>query len=142
MWKGRGRSAINDFMLDLNFFIGSWRFKREISNPEVAMIGHAVFDQDGHMSESANYHLCDFKQECYQSYFYEFDQNSFYILKSNKQILHVFDMHDFPNFHHTHGCGKDYYSCDFKITSDASFEIFYIVKGPKKDYTSKTLYFK
>ncbi len=142
MWKGRGISDINNSMLDLNFFIGNWRFKRTISNPEIVVMGQAVFDQDGYMRETGNYRLCDLNQDCYQSYFYQIDQNNFYILKSNKEILHIFDLLDFPNFHHTHQCGKDYYSCDFKVISDALFEISYIVKGPKKDYTSKTLYFK
>ncbi len=129
-------------MLDLNFFIGSWSFERIISSPEIIVMGTCVFDKQGGMMETGSYHLCGSNQDCYQNYFYRIDQEYFYILKSNKEILHVFDTADFPNFHHTHQCGMDFYSCNFKITSKESFETFYVVHGPKKDYSLSTKYFK
>ena len=129
-------------MLKLNFFLKKWTFIRHVSYPELMIQGSAEFKHNGELLENGQYQLCNSKQECYQTHFYQINEDKFLILKSDQSLLHVFPIQDFPNFHHTHLCGEDSYACDFKIIDDKHFEVFYAINGPKKKYIIHTKYIK
>ncbi len=126
-----------------HFFSGDWTFIKKISTPDLIIEGKAAFkiDDQGQKvfkEEGMSY-------ECYQHYFYQIQENSFSILKFDHSVLHEFELkdHSFPMIlQHTHLCGQDSYDCKFTIFDEKRFDIFYDIKGPKKNYTIITIYQK
>ena len=130
--------------MNLNdFFSKEWRFTKKISLPELLITGSASFKSD--TQERKIFKEEGLSHECYQHYFYQIKEKSFSIFKFDNTLLHIFQIttYNFPiTLTHSHLCNKDSYSCTFKIKDKNTFEIFYSIKGPQKNYTIETIYEK
>lgn len=131
----------------LTFFTGLWAYERRISQPDITVYGVASFeDIDAHSKafhEEGAYHLNGTQYSCFQKQTWIWSEQKLTLLKHDGNILHVFDLEpaDLPlQLQHTHSCGADTYTSSFDVLSHSQWRTTYHVSGPRKNYTSVTVF--
>lgn len=135
---------------NLEYFIGSWIYQREFDNGTWGT-GLAEFKQNedflnysekgelilsnGQKLKSARQYLYKFQEKGFDIYFFE-DQKS--LFQSVKLKL----KNGIYNGIATHFCSNDVYVSQYSFFKNGSFEIVHNVKGPKKNYISKTVFYR
>lgn len=129
----------------MEFLNGSFLLKRNISKPEIEIVGNAKFYSESENSisyyEHGNYFLGGVAHEFYQKRYFIFDSQFLKILNSSKEIMHAvipsFLSESECRFSHTHICKNDEYLLDFMITDNVIY-MDYKITGPNKNYSIKT----
>lgn len=141
------------FVLSSSYFRGEWRFERVITGGYEAQ-GHALFalqtehsDELGY-SETGQLFLPDGRQlEAQQTYIFAPMGNRLciYFDETPPRLFHdlvLSPVHERLEGQGRHHCGDDIYESLYAFLSATQFEVTHIVKGPRKDYVSKTMYWR
>lgn len=116
---------------------GQWSFTRLASTGEKTS-GNAQFSAHKSEEDTLTYH--EEGDGFYQDYFYRLKGKDITIYdKENKKMLNL----SFDNENKGRGdyiCVQDTYHAEFVLNGNNAFTLIYTVKGPKKDYTIKTVF--
>lgn len=137
-----------------NLLEGKWIINREILNVG-RLAGDCTFKREDSQDtlvyqEKGTFHLLS-NNESYQAsrkYLYKLTDNDIYVFFDDNRFFHQFylnnktDTNDLTELIITavHNCSPDVYNIryEFNLDTPNKFYIIYDVKGPNKDYVSKT----
>lgn len=129
-----------------SLFLGNWEFQRSVlgmATQEISIEGQACFQSSvsrRHYRETGHYHFNGRQLDFFSQYVYEIlssdncrvlflDGSLFYELKCYNQSIH-------------HLCGADKYCGTFKMDAEDRWQLKWSVKGPRKNYSITTRYFR
>lgn len=142
MHNSRKNLEIKDCKEEIRkIFSGRYTLERHIKPYEIEISGTAEFkilsDQETQYFESGSYFLNGSFYNFYQTRFFCFDDNFFYILKNDKSLLHKFSLLAVSLYGaelvHDHKCVRDNYAMKLNLFEE-SFSMIYKVTGPQKNY--------
>lgn len=128
-----------------NTFQGVFTFKRIVSDPEIIIMGTAIFikhDQNKiNYREEGHYTLNGTHYQCYQQQTFLLTNDTLIIQNHIGKTLHNFKFNNAKGkLENTHICNNDHYAIDIDMQSKDHFTTFYHVLGPKKNYRMMTTY--
>ena len=131
-----------------NFFQGKFSFERVIPEQNLLLKGSATFkkiesdvfkyNEQGFYQNTSEYN------EFYQKHIYQWNRETLNIYKHGN-LLHFlkFTGKTYPfKAIHCHRCIQDIYHLELSILNNNEYQSLYIIKGPKKDFTIKTIFKK
>ena len=129
----------------MNILHGSYRLKRNIDDPYLAIEGSADFYHESkhciRYQEHGYYFLNHTKQQFYQERYFIFEGETLTICTSDKAVLHEFSLYDAhpPSYHfsHVHLCHHDEYLLSLHLDHNVII-MDYQVRGPLKRYDMQT----
>lgn len=135
----------------LNELTGQWHFERIYDN-ESKVIGSAIIlkknQAEFEYSEEGVLTLSDGKSlACSRKYIYKPIPDGFaiYFFETPTKLFQNIVLNNENGTlcaQATHFCAQDVYASSYALFPDGHFEITHVVRGPKKNYTSKTIFKK
>tara|TARA_B100000886_G_scaffold164912_1_gene112490 strand:+ start:750 stop:1187 length:438 start_codon:yes stop_codon:yes gene_type:complete len=135
----------------LKELIGSWSYEREFDNGSSGS-GFACFERTNlnklEYSETGTLNLTTSTiLKSKRKYYFIANKNKLeiYFFENPKTLFQSFELKSKGNTligKATHQCGSDHYASEYIFKSDGRFKITHEVRGPKKKYSSKTIYSK
>ena len=135
----------------LKELIGSWSYEREFDNGSSGR-GFACFERTNSnklkYSETGTLNLTtDAVLKSKRKYYFIADKNKLeiYFFENPRTLFQSFELKSKGNTligKANHQCGSDHYASEYIFKSDGRFKITHEVRGPKKKYSSKTIYSK
>ena len=135
----------------LKELIGSWSYEREFDNGSSGS-GLACFERTNsnklEYSENGTLNLTTAAiLKSKRKYYFIANKNKLeiYFFENPKTLFQSFELKSKGNTltgKANHQCGSDHYASEYIFKSDGRFEITHKVRGPKKKYSSKTIYSK
>lgn len=128
-------------------FTGDYHLTRTVDTPLLTMEGTTTFqkisDKEIEYKETGTYLLNHKIHDFYQHRYITFDHNFFYILKSDRAVLHQFPLEEFQNpswkVFHSHPCREDLYTITFFMEGE-NIIMEYEISGPFKECTVKSIF--
>ncbi len=122
-------------------FSGNFSFTRTILPLGLEMNGLAFFKKLSETciayEETGSYQLEKKSYSFFQKRYFEFGDHELHVLDIFKNTLHVINFVEIQEKSHLHECKYDFYDLDIKYSKD-SLIMIYSVKGPRKNYISRT----
>jgi len=135
----------------LKELIGSWSYEREFDNGSSGR-GFACFERTNSnklkYSETGTLNLTTAAVlKSKRKYYFIANKNKLeiYFFENPKTLFQSFELKSKGNTligKANHQCGSDHYASEYIFKSDGRFKITHEVRGPKKKYSSKTIYSK
>ena len=135
----------------LKELIGSWSYEREFDNGSSGS-GFAYFERTNsnklEYSETGTLNLTTTTiLKSKRKYYFIANKNKLeiYFFENPKTLFQRFELKSKGNTligNANHQCGSDHYASEYIFKSDGRFKITHEVRGPKKKYSSKTIYSK
>ena len=135
----------------LKELIGSWSYEREFDNGSFGR-GFACFERTNSnklkYSETGTLNLTTAAVlKSKRKYYFIANKNKLeiYFFENPKTLFQSFELKSKGNTligKANHQCGSDHYASEYIFKSDGRFKITHEVRGPKKKYSSKTIYSK
>ncbi|MEC8133217.1 MAG: DUF6314 family protein [Bacteroidota bacterium] len=135
----------------LKELIGSWSYEREFDNGSSGS-GFACFERTNsnklEYSETGTLNLTTATVlKSKRKYYFIANKNKLeiYFFENPKTLFQSFELKSKGNTligKANHQCGSDHYASEYIFKSDGRFKITHEVRGPKKKYSSKTIYSK
>lgn len=145
----KSRKKTNSFILD--DLVGLWHLERCYDNG-TKVVGTADFIKKNNRkfeySEKGVMTLSDGKKlQSNRKYIYKPTANGFeiYFYETPSKLFQTIVLKDKSGIwsaQATHFCALDVYASSYDFFPDGHFEITHVVRGPKKTYTSKTVFDK
>jgi|SRR5579871_1205585 len=140
-------SAISKIFYSLK---GHWKFSRHITD-QGTVEGIACFRKKAnhphvllYREEGVFTSLKGQQHRISQEYEYRYSEEKIdvFFARERNQLLHSLEFTGPHQASGQHLCGKDTYFAAYQFHFPGSFELQYVVKGPKKDYQIQTLFSK
>ena len=135
----------------LKELIGSWSYEREFDNGSFGR-GFACFERTNSnklkYSETGTLNLTTAAVlKSKRKYYFIANKNKLeiYFFENPKTLFQSFELKSKGNTligKANHQCGSDHYASEYIFKSNGRFKITHEVRGPKKKYSSKTIYSK
>jgi hypothetical protein len=128
---------------------GRWQLLRKV-DPGGRLSGHATFTEEGedtyHYREEGELTLDrhDDGLEATRDYIFHLEHATIAVYfgdgPDKGKLFHHLDFHGLTRAEADHQCGQDHYHSLYEFDFPEEFRITHTVKGPRKDYVSRSVY--